>query len=150
MFRGTHQHSIDAKGRTSLPSKFRDVLAARSETELIVTQGPERSLWCYAPSTWAEIEKKVSQMPQFDPEVRRLMRIFVMPAADCALDKTGRILVPPTLREYAGLAEGDVIWAGATQRCELWNAARFNAPEEAPEKVFASENFARTVAGLGL
>lgn len=141
---------MDAKGRTSLPARWRDLLAGRGEAELLVTQGPEKSLWCFPASVWAEIEAKVYAMPQFDPEVRRLMRVFINPAAECALDKSGRILVPPTLREYAQLTEGDVVWAGAVKRFELWNAALYKNPDEAPERVFASESFVKTMAGLGV
>ena len=124
MFRGTFQHAIDAKGRTSLPVKFREVLATRSEDQLVVTQGPDKCLWCMPPSAWSALETKVRAMPQFNPDVRAFMHAFVAPAQDCAFDKMGRILVPPTLREYGGL-EGEVYWLGAIDRIELWSGERW-------------------------
>jgi MraZ protein len=130
VFRGTHQHSIDAKGRTSLPARFRELLAGRSEEYLVVTTGPARSLWCLPPSTWKVLEDKVSAMPQFDQETQDFMHAFMAPAQDCSFDKMGRILVPPTLREYAGL-EGDVFWLGAINRIELWSGERYKARQAA-------------------
>ena len=124
MFRGTHQHSIDAKGRTSLPVPFRELLAERSEEHLVVTTGPGKSLWCFPPSTWAALEEKVAAMPQFEQETQDFMHAFIMPAQDCSFDKMGRILVPPMLRAHAAL-ETEVVWLGAIHRIELWNAERY-------------------------
>jgi MraZ protein len=149
VFRGTFHHSIDAKGRTSLPARFREVLAGRSEEQLVVTQGPDGALWCLPPSAWAEIEKKVRAMPQFDPVVRRLMRSFVSPAQDCPFDKMGRILVPQTLREYAGL-QGDVVWAGMIDRVELWDSARWKKTSEEDGANFGDPEYTQRISELGL
>lgn len=129
VFRGTFPHAIDAKGRTSLPARFRDVLAGRSEDQLVLTQGPDRSLWCLPPSAWMELENKVRAMSQFNPKVRNFMLSFIAPAQDCAIDKMGRVLVPPTLREYAGL-QGEVMWAGMIDRVELWSLERWKQRHE--------------------
>jgi len=149
VFRGTFQHSIDAKGRTSLPAKFREVLAGRSEEQLIVTQGPDKCLWALPLTGWSAFESKVRAMPQFKPEVRALMHAFVAPAQDCPFDKMGRILVPQTLREYAGL-DGDVVWAGAIDRIELWSAARWKQRADETTAALDGGAFAETLGNLGL
>jgi MraZ protein len=149
VFRGTFQHAIDAKGRTSLPAKFREVLAGRSEEQLVVTQGPDKCLWCLPLTVWAGFEAKVRAMPQFKPEVRSFMHAFVAPAQDCPFDKMGRILVPPTLREYAGL-DGEVVWAGAIDRIELWSAAKWKKRAEETTAALDGGVFSETLGNLGL
>lgn len=140
---------MDAKGRTSLPARFREVLAGRGEEQLVVTQGPDKCLWCLPPSAWAELEKKVRAMPQFQPEVRRFMHAFVAPAQDCPVDKIGRILLPPTLRAFADL-QGEVVWAGAIDRVELWNAERWRKRTEETMADLDGGQFNETLANLGL
>ena len=125
MFRGTFEHSIDEKGRTSLPSKFRELLSAASDEALVVTHGPDRALWCMPPSTWAEVERKFGELPQFDPEVLMLGRGFIAPAQDVSFDRLGRLVIPPLLRTHAGL-NGDIVWVGQTKRFELWSAEQWN------------------------
>lgn len=149
MFRGTFNHAIDAKGRTSLPAKFRDVLSGRTEEQLVVTQGPDKCLWCLPPSAWLAFENKVRAMPQFKPEVRAFMHAFVSPAQDCAIDKMGRVLVPPTLRAFAGL-EGDVVWAGAIDRIELWSAEKWLKRSQETTASLDDGAFAQTLGDLGL
>ena len=150
MFHGNFQHSMDEKGRTSLPSKFREIMSGRSEDMLVVTQAwPDRCLWCQPLSTWQEFEKKVRAMPQFKPEVRRLMRVFVSPAQDVPFDKLGRVLIPPQLREYAGL-KGEVVWSGAVDRIELWNAETWKKLNEEMLAGPPDEAFLKALGDLGL
>ncbi len=146
MFRGTFNHSIDAKGRTSLPARWREELEKASATQLMVTQGPDENLWCFPMGTWLELEAKIMAKPQFDPEVREFVTGFISPAHDCEVDKMGRILIPPPLREYASL-EGDVVWAGAVQRGELWSAERWNNRRNAVKPRLASGTFG---SGMGI
>jgi len=135
MFRGQFTHTIDAKGRTSLPSRFRDQLAAIGEARLILTPAlVEPCIHVFPLRAWEEFEAKVAALPQFDPRVVRLRRLYVSAAVDCDLDGQGRVLVPPQLREHAGLTK-DVVWAGVGQKAELWAKDRWTAvtavtPEE--------------------
>jgi MraZ protein len=154
VFKGTHQHSIDAKGRTSLPVRFRETLVGRSEELLVVTQGPERSLWCLPPSIWAELEKKVAAMPMLDQGVRALVHAIIAPAQECSFDKMGRILVPPTLRAYAGL-ESEVYWLGAINRIELWSGEKWRKRHEVATATILDagafpEELAAKLGNLGL
>lgn len=123
MFRGRFEHSLDGKGRVSIPSRFREVLAANYDERLIVTNF-DGCLWAYPVSEWQRIEEKVAALPQFKPEVKALQRVFISAAAECAIDKNGRILIPPTLRDYAGITR-DLVFVGMTKRIEIWAKGRW-------------------------
>ena len=95
MFRGQFTHSIDAKGRTSLPSRFRDQLVQSAESRLVLTPALfDPCIHVFPYRAWEEFEARVASMPQFDPNVVRLRRLYVSAAVDCDLDKQGRVLVP--------------------------------------------------------
>ena len=120
MFRGRYEHTIDAKGRTSLPARYRDVLAGMGERRIVITNALDACLNAYAMPKWLEFEEKLAKLPRFDPAVQRLKRLYVSGAVECEIDDSGRILVPPTLRDYAKL-EKDVVWAGSGDYAELWD-----------------------------
>lgn len=125
MFRGQFDHAIDEKGRTSLPSRFRDVLGAEGDLRLVVT--PSRLSPCldvYPMKVWEELEAKLAPLSRFDPKVVAFRRRYISAAVECELDKQGRILIPPSLREHAGLVK-DVVWAGMGQTAELWAKDRW-------------------------
>jgi MraZ protein len=124
MFRGRYNHQVDTKGRLSVPSRFREVLAAASEGRLILTNFDE-CLWAFTVPEWQELERKVSALPQFMEEVKALQRVFISAAVECPIDRQGRILIPPTLREYAGLSR-DVVIVGMTRRFEIWAKERWD------------------------
>lgn len=132
MFRGRHEHTIDAKGRTSLPARYREVLAHAKEKRVVLTSALDPCLVAYAMSEWTAFEEKLSKLPQFDRAVQKLKRIYVSGAVDCEIDDSGRILVPPTLREYAGLQK-DVLWAGNGKYAELWDKKRWLSHFETTE-----------------
>ena len=130
-FTGVYQHQIDAKGRTSLPSRFREVLAAQGADKLFVTTDLfDPCLQAYAPAQWTAFTQKVAALSQFDPSVRLLVRSFVAPAQECPVDKVGRILIPPPLREHAGLTD-EVTWAGTVERIEIWSPKRWLETQKA-------------------
>lgn len=123
MFSGRYNHQIDAKGRLSVPSKFRDALAVIGDERLVVTNFDE-CLWVYPMPEWQELEKKVANFPQFSQQVKALERVFISAAIECPLDKQGRILIPPSLREYAAL-ENNVVIIGMMKRFEIWSRDRW-------------------------
>jgi len=123
MFRGRFYHQIDAKGRLSVPSRFRETLSSNDDEKLIITNFDD-CLWAYPSAEWQQLERKVSALPQFMDEVKALQRVFISAAAECPIDKQGRILIPPSLRDYAGLAR-DVVVVGMTRRFELWSRDRW-------------------------
>jgi len=133
MFRGQFEHAIDAKGRTSFPSRFRDVLAASGDLRLILTRALfDRCLHLYPMRAWEELEAKVAEMPQFDANVVAFRRMYLSAAVECDLDKQGRILVPPSLRDYAELSK-EVVWAGMGKTAELWSKERWQSAQSLSE-----------------
>lgn len=139
MFRGHFEHAIDAKGRTSLPARFRDVLDAPTEQIcLILTPALfDPCLHCYPLKAWEELEAKIAALPQFEPNVVAFRRKYLSAAVECELDKQGRILVPPSLREHAGLHK-EVLWAGMGATAELWSKERWKAAQTMSEAELAS------------
>jgi transcriptional regulator MraZ len=121
MFRGRYEHTIDAKGRTSLPARYRDVLSSIGERRVILTSALDPCLVAYTAPEWSAFEERLAKLPQFDSAVQKLKRIYVSGAIECEVDDSGRILVPPTLREHAHLKK-DVLWAGSGKYAELWDA----------------------------
>jgi MraZ protein len=120
MFRGRYEHTIDAKGRTSVPARYRDALSASNERRIVLTSALDPCLVAYTPSEWAAFEERLAKLPQFDRAVQKLKRIYVSGAVECEIDDVGRILIVPTLREHARLKK-DVLWAGAGRYAELWD-----------------------------
>jgi MraZ protein len=120
MFRGRYEHTIDAKGRTSVPARYRDALGAAGDRRIVLTSALDPCLVAYAPMEWIAFEERLGRLPQFDRAVQKLRRIYVSGAVECDIDDVGRILVPPTLREHAGLKK-EVLWAGAGRYAELWD-----------------------------
>lgn len=146
MFRGRYQHQIDNKGRLSVPSRFREILASNYDERLIITNF-DQCLWAYPVLEWQELERKVGALPQFMDEVKALQRVFISAASECPIDKQGRVLIPPPLREYAGMNR-DVVIVGMTRRFELWARERWDAVfAEAQKKL---EGLSSKLADLGL
>lgn len=123
MFRGRFEHGIDDKGRVSIPSKFREVLSGSFDERLIITHFDD-CLWAYPVAEWQKIEERIAALPQFKPEVKALQRVFVSAATECPIDKSGRILLPPVLRDYAGITK-DLVFVGMTKRIEIWSGERW-------------------------
>jgi MraZ protein len=150
VFRGRHEHSIDAKGRTSLPARFRDVLAARGDTQIVVTTGFDRCLDAYALRDWEAFEEKLAQQPQFDDKLKPLRRHYQGNATECEIDKLGRLLLPAELREWAAL-DGKLLWVGVGPRIELWNPLHFFAENSAdPTKPESFAEMKARMTELGL
>jgi MraZ protein len=147
VFRGRYEHSIDAKGRTSVPARYRDALSAAGERRIVVTSALDPCLVAYAPQEWAAFEEKLSRLPQFDRAVQKLRRIYVSGAVECEFDDVGRILVPPTLRDHAGLKK-DVLWAGAGRYAELWDKESWQRAFETTDD--EKRDIASRLAELGL
>src|SRR5689334_10748950 len=138
MFRGHFEHAIDAKGRTSIPSRFRDVLGGSSDVRLVVTPALfDPCLHVHPMRAWEELEAKIAGLPQFDPNVVAFRRRYVSAAVECEIDKQGRILIPPALREHAELSK-EVIWAGMGKTAELWSAERWKKAQTLTEGELAS------------
>jgi MraZ protein len=128
MFRGQFAHSVDAKGRISLPARFRDVLLRDQDARFVLTPALfDPCLHLYPMRAWEEFEQKVAALPSLDPNAVRFRRMYVSAAVECELDKAGRVLVPPHLRERAELDNSEALWAGMGRILELWSRARWDA-----------------------
>ena len=128
MFRGRYQHTIDPKGRLSVPAKFRDALA-QYEGALVVVPN-EHCLEVHPIEEWQRIEARLREQSVFRADVQALSRLYISRAKDVALDAAGRILIPPDTREQAGLGKKEVtLVGGGLARFEVWDRGRFEEYE---------------------
>lgn len=144
MFRGRFEHSIDDKGRLSIPSKFRETLNERYDSRLVVTTY-DGCLIAYPFAEWQKLEEKVAGLPEFKKDTRSFLRFFYSSASDCAIDKLGRVLIPQPLRDYAKL-DREVILVGAFRIIEIWSKAVWTKAEASA----SPEEIADTLERLGL
>ena len=121
MFMGEYNHTVDTKGRLIIPSRFRDELG----DEFVVTKGLDGCLFVFPNNEWQAFEEKLKALPLTNKSARQFARFFVAGATPCELDKQGRILLPGTLREFAGL-EKDVVLTGMLNRIEIWSKSKWN------------------------
>jgi MraZ protein len=117
---GEFQYSMDDKGRVIVPPPFREFV----EDGMIVTRGMEGCLYVFPLATWRRIEERLTDLPLTDHESRNFVRFFYSGAAKTKVDSAGRITIPATLRMFAE-ADGNVVVAGAPNRLEIWNEARW-------------------------
>jgi len=120
MFQGINDLNLDAKGRMSLPSRYRDSIQESCEGSLVVTVDVDRCLLIYPMPEWLVIHKKLMQLPSMDRQVRRLQRLIVGHATECDVDTSHRVLLPPPLRKFAGLTKHAVL-IGQGNKFELWD-----------------------------
>ncbi len=132
MFLGTHSPRLDDKGRLFLPAKYRDELA----NGLVLTKGQERCLYVFPVAEFGRLTEALREAPVTAKAVRDYSRVFFASASDEIPDKQGRVTIPPSLREYAGLAR-DCIVIGANTRLEIWDAAAWSSYLEQQEDAFS-------------
>lgn len=123
MFRGTFEHTIDDKGRVSVPARFRELLLASNDDRVVITNFLMASLRCldvYPLAAWQQLEERLRAKPQFDQRVLRFQNYYFAAAHDCVIDKQGRILLPPSLRDYAGLTR-EVVFTSALEKFRIWD-----------------------------
>jgi MraZ protein len=125
VFRGVNQLSLDAKGRMVMPTRYRDRIAERSQGRLVVTVDRDQCLLLYPLPDWDDIERKLMALPSLNEQARQLQRLMVGYATDVEIDRHGRLLLPPKLREFAGLTRAAVL-IGQGNRFELWDEVRWN------------------------
>ena len=128
MFHSVNQIKVDGKGRIALPTRFREELDERCGGSMMVTVNltGERCLWLYPMDEWDQVAKKVNALSSFKPQHAKLKRYFIGYASNVSLDKTGRLLLPPSLREFAHIDKEACI-VGQGQKFEIWNATDWNA-----------------------
>ena len=134
MFLGTHSPRLDDKGRLFLPAKFRAQLA----DGLVITRGQERCLYVFDMAEFMRLAEQMRSTPVTSKAARDYLRVFLSGASDEVPDKQGRITIPPSLRQYAGLdRECTVIGAGS--RVEIWDATAWTTYLQATEQAFSDQ-----------
>lgn len=143
MFIGEYTHTIDHKGRVAIPAKFRAKLAGGC----VVTRGLDLSLVLYPAEEWEILAKKLAHLPLTKPDARAFARFMLAGAMDVELDKQGRIIIPPYLRDYARL-KNSVIVTGLYDRIEIWNKESWNEYREQAED--KSSQISEDLSDLGI
>ncbi|MDH4227544.1 MAG: division/cell wall cluster transcriptional repressor MraZ [Deltaproteobacteria bacterium] len=144
MFRGRYEHTLDAKGRLSIPSRFREELTENYDGRLVITTF-DSCLIAYPYQEWRVLEERIAGLPEFKKDTRAFLRFFYSSAADCPIDKLGRILIPQPLRDYAKL-DKDVVLVGAFKQFEVWSKAMWDVAEASASK----EDIASILERLGI
>lgn len=143
MFYGEYQHTVDAKGRMIIPSKFRDELGEK----FILTKGLDNCLFGYSIQEWSNLEAKLKTLPFTDKDVRAFIRFFFAGATECEIDKQGRILMPQNLRDHAGI-DKDVFVIGVSSRMEIWDKTKWEAYNS--DDSMSPDKIAEKMAMLGI
>ena len=132
MFRGRYEHTLDSKGRLSIPARFRETLSGDGDGRLVITTFDD-CLIAYPYQEWCILEERIAALPEFKRDTRSFLRFFYSSASDCTIDKLGRILVPQPLREYAKL-EKEIIVVGVFKQFEIWSKDMWLSAEKEASK----------------
>jgi len=148
MFRGSSFHNLDTKGRLIIPARFRDALN-QSTVEGLMVSKMDGALFCYSFEEWRKIEERILNLAEKSDNMRRFRRIFIGGAFECMLDKQGRILIPPTLRQDAGLNK-EVVLVGVLDHFEIWAKQNWVQEHERLQDDLQDEAIRNEIAKLGL
>ncbi len=145
LFEGRSRHTLDEKGRLAIPARFREILKRRSDSSLVVTN-LSNCLVAFARDDWQKIKEKAVNLPLFDSAANTYIRYFISGAIECPL-KQGRILIPPDLRELAGLRK-EVVLVGHLTRFEVWDKVRWEEAFESAKQSFPEISQSLTDLGI--
>ncbi len=143
MFLGEYQHSLDVKGRITVPAKFREQLGDR----FVVTKGLENCIFLYPLIEWNTIENKLRSLPFTRADVRSFARFFFSGASELEVDKQGRTVLPANLRDYAQI-DKDLIIIGVGSRAEIWSVESWEKYIDGAESSY--EDIAASLVDLGI
>ena len=141
MLIGEYEHTIDTKGRLSMPSKLRRDMGEA----FIVTKGLDGCLFAFSQEEWKNFETKLKSLPLSDKNARNFVRFFLAGATECEIDKQGRFLIPSNLRE-AGKLEKEAVIIGVGTRLEIWNKDIWNSKDEE----ISADEIAENMTMLGI
>ena len=148
MFRGSSFHTIDEKGRIIIPARFRDVLKAGGGDGVMVSR-LDKSLFAYTFDEWSKSENKILSLAEKSGNMRRFRRVFVGGAFECICDKQGRILIPPSLRQYSEL-EKEIVLVGVLDHFEIWSRKNWENENLTIEEDLENEEVRNEISKLGL
>jgi MraZ protein len=143
MFLGEYQHSLDAKGRITIPARFREQLGDK----FVATKGLDNCIFLYPMEEWETIEEKLRSLPFTRADVRSFARFFFSGASEMETDRQGRTLIPVNLREYASI-DRDLIIIGVGSRIEIWSATNWGKYTLEAESSY--EEIAENMVDLGI
>ncbi|MEW6088234.1 MAG: division/cell wall cluster transcriptional repressor MraZ [bacterium] len=143
MFTGEYHFTLDEKGRLSIPAKMRQ----KRKGIFTVTRGLEKCLFVFTPDEWKKWEKKISATPTTQKDARSFVRFLLSGATECEVNEQGRINLPVTLRQYAGINR-DVVVIGVGNRIEIWSKENWEKYLSESEKIF--EDAAEKLVDLGI
>lgn len=147
MFTGEYLLIVDGKGRISIPGPFRGILDAQPGASLIVTRDSDSCLSAYPVEEWRTLGEQVKGRLYMQPsEVRDFRRFLYSNAVECVLDRQGRILIPPTLRDYAKLTK-EVVLIGIDKKIEIWATEQWQRKKEL--LTTHDERIREVLSGLG-
>ena len=130
MLRGASQINLDAKGRLSIPSRYRAQLQETCQGQVVITVDKDYCLLIYPLQEWEEVERKLNRLPNLNKQAHRLQRLMIGYASEVEMDGNGRLLLPKELRAFAGL-EKQVVLLGQGNKFELWDETRWNENRDA-------------------
>lgn len=143
MFLGEFEHSIDSKGRLTIPAKFKEQLAGG----IVVTRGLDGCLWAFSREEWQQVSERITSLPMANTEARRFTRFMFSSASESIPDRNGRVIIPQKLLQHANI-DRDVVVAGVMNKIEIWNPARWQ--EEQSKVTEDPESLAAQLADLGI
>ncbi len=143
MFVGEYTHSIDDKGRLTIPAKYRHEF----EAGLFVTVGLDQCLWVFSRDGWERFSEKLASLPVGQQKTRQALRFFFSQATDALPDRQGRIILPDNLRSYANLQEGATL-IGVGDKVEIWQPDRWEAQKA--EQLANLEEIASELSNFGI
>lgn len=139
---GEYQYSVDDKGRVILPPSFRDFV----EDGMVLTRGLEGCLYIFPSASWKRLEDRLGKLPLTDTQAQNFVRFFYSGAAKVSTDNAGRITIPASLRAFAE-AQNNVVIAGAPNRLEIWNEARWHSNIASLQDNLSSLELLQEIAG---
>lgn len=141
MLIGEYNQNLDAKGRINVPAKFRDDLGS----SFVVSKGLDNCVYVYPKEEWERFKQELYTVPS--SKRRQLQRFFFSGAEECTVDTQGRVVIPPRIREYAGLLK-EVVVVGVSDKMEIWNRDSWEAYMDKPE--FDADAVAAVMEELGI
>ena len=148
MFRGSSFHTIDAKGRFIVPTRFRDVIRASGHDCLVISR-MDGCLFAYTLDEWTKLEKKILHLPSKSEAMRRFARLFIGSAHEQRCDGQGRVLIPAPLKQYAEL-DKEIVLAGVIDRFEIWSKEKWDHENDKNEADLSDEAVRQEIAQLGI
>jgi MraZ protein len=148
MFRGSSFHTIDTKGRIIIPARFREKIAEGGGDGVMVTC-MDRALFAYPYNEWSRIEGRILALAEKSTAMRRFRRVFIGGAFDCPCDRQGRVLIPPSLRQYAAI-EKEIVIVGVLEYFEIWSRANWEQEHLNLDEDLQQEEVLKEISKLSL